>query len=112
MPNTLVQAATEGLPTPTLIETIAAFQAGEAAYEVHPIVKMSRYTDEQEEAAVAATYGPPLELLCAWDRPATTKEEAIAALRCALRECPSCSLLLDRMLTVAVVYFDQEGGAA
>ncbi|SFU21037.1 hypothetical protein [Mesorhizobium sp. YR577] len=112
MLSTSVQAAAEGLPAPNLIDSIAALQAGEAAYEVHPIVKMSRYTDEQEEAAVAETYGPPLELLSTWDRPATTKEEAIAALRCALRECPSCSLLLDKMLTVAVAYFDQEGGAA
>ncbi|MBX5008156.1 hypothetical protein [Rhizobium lentis] len=35
---------------------------------------------EDEEAAIAATYGPPMEVLEEWDRPARSREAVVAAL--------------------------------
>ena len=61
-----------------LIAAIRAYEAGNAAYDRHPLAE----TDT--ERAVAETYGPAMDVLFDWDEPARTAEGALAALNVAL----------------------------
>lgn len=81
---TLLGTPASAAPDP-IIDAIKAYRAGMAAYDEHPINTIpGGGTKEQEAAAVAATYGPPLDALENWDQPAVSRQGAIAALRLVL----------------------------
>ncbi len=98
----------EATPVDPIIEAIANYEAGNEAYRRHPICDTVEWTDEEMEAVVEATYGPPLEALENWDQPVVTKEGAIAALQFLREESrnfyrPGC---LVSMLTAALSYLE------
>ena len=88
-----------------------AYQAGNAAYNDHPASRTTGLTADQQAAAIAETYGPPFAVLSNWDSPATTREEALAALRLAEEEAPSGFYVLINMLGAALDYFEREAPA-
>lgn len=61
----------------SLLSTIEAFREGNRRFNLTPDFQ----TDEEADAAIAETYGPPLMVLRGWDRPAETMEEATEALQ-------------------------------
>jgi hypothetical protein len=64
-----------------LVEAIDAYWEGFRLFENHGL-------DDNDEidAYADVTYAPPLEVLDTWDRPAVTREGAIAALRFVVKE--------------------------
>lgn len=74
----LIPAATAVPVADPLLSVIRAYQAGNAAYDRHPLAE----TDT--ERAVEETYGPAMDILFDWDEPARTVEGALAALTVAL----------------------------
>jgi hypothetical protein len=75
-------AMRSGEPDP-LLEAIASFLEGVAAYGRHPLVSTVDHTDEEHDTAVAETFGPSRDLLEAWTAPAISADAAVAALQLA-----------------------------
>ena len=69
-------------PSDPLIAAIDAYRAGCEAFRNTP----DNMTAEGEDAAIAATFGPPMEVLAAWDKPALSLAGVAAALRLAADE--------------------------
>jgi hypothetical protein len=84
------------------IDAIDAYRRGNEAFNGTP----DCMTPEEEAAQIAATYGPPLEVLKAWDKPARTLAGAVAALRLAADENTAFlgSDIADVMVRVALDY--------
>ncbi|MDI7865062.1 hypothetical protein MRS76_24400 [Rhizobiaceae bacterium n13] len=96
---------TAGNPADPIIAAIDAYHAGNAAYCAQP---------DEDDAAIEATYGPPLRVLEDWDQPALTRQGAIAALQLAKKEDGgiSCSPIVGNMLDAALAYFEKERATA
>lgn len=108
MTNDVTRATAEVMPDP-LITAIDAYKAGMAAYEG----KEEFETQEAEDAAIAATYGPAFEVLENWDQPATTRAGALEALRLAAKGNGIVGIdIQENMIDAALGYFEREGGAA
>jgi hypothetical protein len=90
-----------------LLDAIRAYHAGMAAYNSISSEDWSLYGGE--EVVIEKTYGPPLEAIQQWERPATTRDGAIEALRLALEEASlfSAEDTVSRMLQAAITYFEQ-----
>lgn len=90
----------------TLIDVIQAYRAGMNAYADHP--EFSSHDEENEVAE--ATYGVHADKLDKWDAPATSREEAMEALRFALEDAAQwCgSVTTSTMIKAALGYL--EGG--
>ena len=61
-----------------LIDAIQAYRDGVARMDA---ITNEEITRENEERLVSETYGPHLDKLLTWDKPALTREGAIAALK-------------------------------
>ncbi|TPI15759.1 hypothetical protein FJW06_05385 [Mesorhizobium sp. B4-1-3] len=106
-PRALAAAAE---PHDPLIDAIADLNAGNAAYPRHPLV---HGTQEENEIAIAETYGPPDDRLKAWNAPAISLEGAVAALRHALYECEMFGVssdILPNMIAAALGYIERGRG--
>lgn len=102
------RATAEAMPADPLIAAINAYHAGMAAYEGREEFE----TPEAEDAGIAATYGPPSDVLKNWDKPATTRAGALEALHFAARGCHIIGIdIQQNMVRAALGYFKQEGGA-
>jgi hypothetical protein len=136
MPNTAVPAAAEGLPQinrrsvlrglaaatalaaaphadaaephDPLLDAINDYRAGSAAYCALPETE----TMEEEEAAVAETYGPPFKVLDSWDRPAQTMTAAREALRLVIDEQLLNGDMAEALVTAALAFLDKTGGVS
>jgi hypothetical protein len=87
--------------TDPIISAIQAYRDGNAAYNATP---------RDDEETIARTYGPPLDVLQEWERPAQTREGALEAIRLAFeteREFMGESLT-HNMLAAALAYFENE----
>ena len=93
-------------PVDPVIAAVQAYRDGNKAFEAIPSVDHQKHGGE--EAVIAKTYGPPMRILNEWDKPCTSREGAIAALRHALDECDafSCSDSLTAMTRAALVYLE------
>lgn len=80
------------------------------AYWRLPIVKQVHVTDEDMDAAVETTYGPPLAVLDTWNRPAVTRAGAVAALKYVQTEVTGLGDGIDAMVKAALGYL--ESGAS
>lgn len=80
-----------------IVSAIDAYLAGCAAYSA---------SGQEDDETANATYGPSLEILERWDRPAVTREGAAAALRLALDEMPDGYTLVSALLSAALAYLD------
>lgn len=102
----IVPAMTE--PVDPIIEAIAAYEAGNAAYERHPICRTLDWTDEDMNVVVEATYGPSLRTLDEWTDPAVSRERAIAALRFVVEESRNFKQSdgVDAMVKAALAYLE------
>ncbi|MND22639.1 hypothetical protein D3C80_130220 [compost metagenome] len=89
-----------------IIAALQAYADGNKAFEAIPSADHHKHGGE--EAVIAKTYGPPMKVVEAWDKPCTTREGAIAALRHALEECDafSCSDSLTAMTRAALLYLE------
>jgi hypothetical protein len=106
--NDATRATAEAMPDP-LITAIDAYRAGMAAYDGREEFE----TPEAEQAAIAATYGPPNQILTNWDKPAVTRAGAIAALQFAAEGHGIVGIdIQQNMIEAALAYFEQEGGEA
>lgn len=106
--NTFKAALALAVATPTatlaydpLLEAVEAFREGNRRFCALPEAVL----EIDEDAAIAATYGPPLDLLSNWQGgPAATRAGAIAAMQTLIDE----GLMLGEMgenLAVAVLGF-------
>ncbi len=91
---------------PSLLDAIAAYRAGRAAFE--KIKEADWPALGGEEAVIEKTYGPALAAMMNWDRPASNEEEAVAALHAAQGEEDEFrgSDITSAMLRSALAYFD------
>jgi hypothetical protein len=90
-----------------LIAAINNYHAGIAAYDG----SVDYETSEDEQAAIATTYGPPLEILAKWDKPAITQAGAVEALRFAANGSNIIGLdIQENMVRAALSYFERDGG--
>ncbi|MDW9417413.1 hypothetical protein GOB15_23780 [Sinorhizobium meliloti] len=91
-----------------LLETIMAFRAGTLAYSAVDEREWPLYGGEQ--AVIAKTYGPPLNALEEWDRPAETRQGALEALRFAHEESLAfqSAPTVAAMVAAALAYFERE----
>lgn len=106
--NNVARVTAEAMPDP-LITAIDAYDTGMAAYDGREEFE----TPEAEQAAIAVTYGPPLQILEDWDKPAVTRAGAVAALRFAAKGHGVIGIDLQQsMIEAALGYFEQEGGEA
>ncbi len=89
-----------------VIAALQAYSDGNRAFETIPSAEHGQHGGE--EAVIAKTYGPPMTVIDAWDKPCTSREGAIAALRHALDECDafSCSDSLTAMTRAALGYLE------
>jgi len=105
-------------PAPgSLLDVIAQYREGDAAFN-----GWERRNYPNEEAAIAATYGPPVSKLENWDTPLESLAEVREALRLAFN--PEDAIISDMVkepLRAALIYLekitgwndiDPEGGAA
>jgi hypothetical protein len=101
-----MRAAADETGNDTLIDVIQAYRAGVKAYADHP--EFSSHDEENEVAE--ATYGVHADKLDKWDAPATSREEAMEALRFALEDAAQwCgSVTTSTMIKAALGYL--EGG--
>lgn len=90
----------------SLLDAIAAYRAGRAAFE--KIKEADWPALGGEEAVIEKTYGPALAAMMNWDRPASNEEEAVAALHAAQGEEDEFrgSDITSAMLRAALAYFD------
>ena len=93
-------------PVDPVIAAVQTYRDGNKAFEAIPSVDHQKHGGE--EAVIAKTYGPPMKILNEWDKPCTSREGAIAALRHALDECDafSCSDSLTAMTRAALLYLE------
>ncbi|RSC31219.1 hypothetical protein EGT36_21325 [Agrobacterium sp. FDAARGOS_525] len=89
-----------------VVAALQAYNDGNKAFEAIGSANFDQHGGE--EAVIAKTYGPPMEVIDTWDKPCTTREGAIAALRHALDECDafSCSDSLTAMTRAALLYLE------
>ena len=89
-----------------IIAALQAYSDGNKAFTAIPSADHDKHGGE--EAVVEKTYGPPMRVVDAWDKPCTSREGAIAALRHALEECDSfsCSDSLTAMTRAALAYLE------
>ena len=92
-----------------LLEAIEAFRDGNRRFCALP-EDFAPYADEDE--AIEATYGPPLEALNEWDDPAQSLAGVREAIRIVLKEGCLGNWMEASLLTAALAYLDQEGGAS
>lgn len=88
-----------------IVAAIEAFETGLAYFNAIP----SSVTERLEDQIIAATYGPPMDVLANWTAPAETLEGAIAALRLAVKENDfnAASDIASNMTKAALAYFDR-----
>ncbi|RJT36107.1 hypothetical protein D3227_20535 [Mesorhizobium waimense] len=87
-----------------LIDAIAAFRAGLDDYD-----RNARLEDEEKlDAYAEASFGLPMTVIEEWERPATSKQGAIEALRLALDEMSSfeASPTVPPMVGAALAYLE------
>lgn len=97
-----------GSASDPLIKAIGEYHAAMAAYANDPIVHQGGYTDEEYDAAVVGTYSPALEALQRWDKPALTRDGAVAALQFAAQESKqyAASEAMTALMAAALAYFE------
>lgn len=103
----IVPAAAEAVTVrDPIIDAINAYRTGMAAYNG----REDFANREEEDAAIAETWGPPMAVLGAWDKPAVSRQGALEALRFAIEEAEeySCSEMLTNAARAALRYFEQE----
>ncbi len=107
-----VPAASSGSPAnpqgsrPSLLDAIAAYRAG---FVIFNAIKQDDWDlHGGEEAVIAKTWGQPCWVLDTWDQPATSEEEAIAALHLVRdeEEGSMSTEVANSMLRAALAYFD------
>ncbi|KSV72926.1 hypothetical protein N182_28780 [Sinorhizobium sp. GL2] len=103
--NHTALASGEGIIDP-IITAIRDLRAGEAAFSA--IKEDDWHLHGGEDAVIAKTYGPALDVVDEWDRPAETMEGALEALRFAREEADlfSSSPAVPRMISAALVYLE------
>jgi hypothetical protein len=104
--NDATRATAEAMPADPLIAAIDAYRAGMAAYDGREEFE----TQEAEQAAIAATYGPAFEVLENWDQPATTRAGAVEALRLAAKGHGIVGLDIQQNMIEAALGFFEQGG--
>jgi len=99
--------------SPSLSDVINKYLAGSAAFQ-----GWEKFDYPDEEAAIAGTYGPPMERLENWNAPAESLEDVREAIRLAFAEQALISDIATEPLRAALVYLEkvtgwkeQEGGA-
>ena len=99
-----MRAAADEAGNDTLIDVIQAYRVGVKAYADHP--EFSSHDEENEVAE--ATYGVHADKLDKWDTPATSREEAMEALRFALEDAAQwCgSVTTSTMIKAALGYLE------
>lgn len=97
-------AARPAEPSDPLLDAINDYRAGMAAYCALPDFK----TREEEDAAIAVTYGPPFKVLDDWDRPAQSADAAREALRIVIDEQLLASGMAEALVTAALAYLDED----
>lgn len=86
-----------------MIDIIADYRHQFACFNANPLED-----DDALDAMAAETFGPPLQRILAWDRPAASADEAIAALRLADDACRDGLYdITEAMVRVARGYFEQ-----
>lgn len=91
-----------------LLDAISAYRAGMAAYSAREEFS----TFEEEDAAIAETYGPPFKVLDDWDQPAQSLSAVREALRLVVDEQLLASGMSEGLVIAALAYLDQTGGEA
>lgn len=86
-----------------LFAAILDYRAGNAAFEALPIAE----TQEDENAQVRATYGPPMQRLNSWSAPATSLRGVAEAIRIVLDEDDFGCFLSRPVLSAALAYLDE-----
>jgi hypothetical protein len=84
MPNKPVQAAGEAMSN-SLLAAIQNYHAQCKAFRDLPSLSVDA-SDDEEEAQVAATYGPALDALMNWSEPAGSNESVAAVLELLVQE--------------------------
>lgn len=90
-----------------LLAAIADYRAGMENYSGRE--EFSSF--EEEDAAIAETYGPPFKVLNNWEAPAATLAGARAALRLVIDEGMLYGGFTENMVVAALGFLDQQGGA-
>ena len=89
--------------TDPLSTAIAAYLDGLAAFNATPY----SIIEADEDGVIAATYGPPMDVLMEWDRPAQSLSGAVDALRLAAKESREGGWdIPHRMVEAALAFFD------
>jgi hypothetical protein len=94
-----------------LAAAIRDYREGPAAYNA--IKEKDWPLHGGEDAVIQKTYGVVLNVVRDWDRPATSREGALAALRLALEENQGLGEpLISSMIAAALPFFEANGGEA
>jgi hypothetical protein len=89
-------------PADPIIAAIEAYHEGAKAFDATP---------GDDDETVAATYGPPLEVLETWTAPAVTFEGALEALRLVSKENHRFGdRMMINLLDAALAYFEAQAG--
>jgi hypothetical protein len=99
--HTAVATADVSSAADPLLDVIRAYQRG--------LVEFNRNASDDWEDLSERTYGPHLLVLDNWDRPATTRESAMEALRIALADKNGVygSAAADSMVRAALGYLER-----
>lgn len=87
-----------------LFAAIAAYREGNRRFCERP----SPRGVEEEEAAIAATYGPPMQALVDWDKPAMSLQSAIDALQVTLDEQCFIDEIGEAMIKAVLAYLKNQ----
>ncbi|ANV26891.1 hypothetical protein BA939_23740 [Rhizobium sp. S41] len=101
--HTTANVAVAGDP---LVQAVKNFEQGKKAF--CSIKEADWPSLGGEDAVIEMTYGAPMRVLDEWNKPCTSLEGAISALRHAVDEADvfSCSESLDSMLRAALGYLE------
>ncbi len=91
--------------SPNLSDAINEYLAGSAAFQ-----GWEKFDYPDEEAAIAGTYGPPMEKLERWDAPAESLEDVREAIRLAFAEQALISDIATEPLRSALIYLEKVTG--
>lgn len=94
------------IPDP-IIEAIRDYRLGMTAYNCGVVELVAEASDD---ALIRTTYGPPLEVLSGWTRPAQTREGAVEALRFARQELRDIedSPVVERLVSAALAFLERD----
>ena len=91
-----------------LYDAIMAYRAGNAAFDALLLTDIQ----EEEDAQVHATYGPPMQRLTDWSAPATSLRGVAEAIRIILDEESFSCFTTEPLLRASLAYLDTLGEAA